>query len=226
MSRDNAPRERQIRDLERKTGRRVSHDRFLIVCEGSRTEPMYLREIRVALRLHTASIEVRPCETGTSPRQVVEYARTLFENGDPHKRIQKRAFEKIFAVFDRDQHDSYFDALRMAESLDGKLRNDSKSPVSFTATASVPNFELWLLLHFQDVLAPIERNEVIRRLRSDGRLPHYSKGQTGLYTQTQPMLGEAMLRASALCDRFTAFDAPQPYTGFGELVRLLTGLRS
>ncbi|HBW5686108.1 TPA: RloB domain-containing protein, partial [Klebsiella pneumoniae] len=119
MARDNSPKQRQQRQLERKQNRRASYDRILIVSEGSKTEPNYFREIRTIYRLHTANVEVRPSELGTAPIQVVQYAKELFEKGDRHKDIQPRAFEKVCAVFDRDDHDSYFDALRLAESLDG-----------------------------------------------------------------------------------------------------------
>ena len=39
MGRDNSPKVRQQRQLERKVGRRASYDRILIVSEGSKTEP-------------------------------------------------------------------------------------------------------------------------------------------------------------------------------------------
>ena len=60
MARDNSPKERQQKQLERKQGRRASYDRILIVSEGSKTEPNYFREIRSAYRSHTAHAEVRP----------------------------------------------------------------------------------------------------------------------------------------------------------------------
>lgn len=63
--------------------------------------------------------------------QVVQYAKELFEFGDKHKNIQPRAFEQVYAVFDRDDHSSYFDAVTMMQSLDGKLRNDNKQLVRF-----------------------------------------------------------------------------------------------
>ncbi|MBN9277772.1 MAG: RloB domain-containing protein [Hyphomicrobium sp.] len=40
-----------------------------------------------------------------------------------------------------------------AEQLDNTLRNDEKKLVRFFAVPSVPCFELWLLLHFENVLA-------------------------------------------------------------------------
>lgn len=113
------------------------------------------------------------------PIQVVRYAKELFENGDRHKRIQARAFEQVYAVFDRDDHDSYFDALVLAESLNGKLKNDNKQAIKFSSIASVPCFELWLLLHFEDVFAPVHRDDVIKRLKR--HIPDYVKGTTRSY---------------------------------------------
>lgn len=127
MGRDNSPNVRQQRQLERKQQRsRASCDRVLIVSEGTKTEPLYFNEIRAELRLPAANIAVVPSELGTEPIQVVQYAQHLFENGDRHKRIEPRAFEKVYAVFDRDDHQTFFNALYLADSLHKKLRNDAK----------------------------------------------------------------------------------------------------
>lgn len=222
MARDNSPKERQQKQLERKKGRRASHDRILIVSEGSKTEPNYFREIRAAYRLHTANIEVRPSALGTTPIQVVQYARDLFEQGDRHKNIQSRAFEKVYAVFDRDDHATYFDALRLAESLAGTLKNDAKKFVDFEAVASVPSFELWLLLHYQDIQAPLHRDEVMGRLKI--HIPAYDKGARGTFETTRELLAIAAERAQALGGRFNAYTAPEPYTAVDKLVSLLTTL--
>lgn len=223
MGRDNAPRERQRRQLERKQGRRDSYDRILIVSEGSRTEPNYFHEIRSTYRLHTANVEVRSSGSGTAPIQVVQYARILFEKGDRHKRIQPQAFEQVYAVFDRDDHESYFDALRLAESLDGKLRNENKQAVAFKAIASVPSFELWLLLHYEDIQAPIHRDEVMRRLKQ--HIAGYEKGSAGAFAMTRERLAIATRRAEALATRFNADTEPEPYTGIVDLVKRLITLR-
>ncbi|MCA7083676.1 RloB family protein [Cupriavidus sp. DB3] len=210
--------------MARKIGQRASYDRILIVSEGAKTEPNYFCEIRAAYRLHTTNVEVRHCEIGTSPIQVVQYAESLFRNGDRHKRIQARAFEQVYAVFDRDDHDSYFDALQYAAALDGRLKNDIKQDVAFRAVASVPNFELWLLLHYAQVHAPVHRDEVLRRLKN--HVPHYRKGMRDAFAITRPNLDAATRRAMELSRRFTAEMAPEPYTGVGELVTRLTTLRA
>lgn len=211
MARDHSPRIRQRQQLARKVGHRASYDRILIVSEGAKTEPNYFFEIRAAYRLHTTNIEVRRCEIGTSPIQVIQYAETLFRDGDRHKRIQARAFE------------SYFDALRYAATLDGKLKNDTKQPVTFRAIASVPNFELWLLLHYAQIHAPIHRDEVIRRLKE--HVPQYKKGMANAFATTRRNLNIATRRAVDLGARFTAHMAPEPYTAVPELVTRLVTLR-
>lgn len=223
MGRDNSPKERQRKQLERKLGRRASYDRILIVSEGSKTEPNYFHEIRREFRLHTANVQVQPSDFGTSPIQVVRYARELFEKGDRHKNIQPRAFEMVFAVFDRDDHLTYSEALALAESLDGKLRNDDRKAVAFKAIASIPSFELWLLLHFEEIQAPIHRDEVMRRLKR--HIPGYDKGATGVFATTQARLEVATRRAEALSKKSTAYDDPKPFTAVADLVNLLVALR-
>jgi len=223
MARDNSPQKRQKRHLQRKRNNRASYDRILIVSEGSKTEPLYFKEIRSTFKLQTANVQVHPSALGTSPIQVVEYAKDLFENGDTHKRIQKRAFEQVYAVFDRDDHQSFHDALQKAESLDGRLKNDNKQFITFKAIASVPSFELWLLLHFEDVLAPIHRDEAMRRLKV--HFPHYEKGSDGAFKFTRQHLETSEQRATILAERFTAHDEPEPFTAIGEIVNLLTNLK-
>lgn len=223
MARDNSPKERQRKQLERKLARRASYDRILIVSEGSKTEPNYFKEIRTACRLHTANIVVHPSGLGTEPNKVVQHAKELFENGAPHKRIWPRAFERVYVVFDRDDHNSYFEALQVAASLDGKLKNDNRQPVLFQAIASVPNFEIWLLLHFEDIQAPIHRDDVIHRLKK--YIPDYEKGICNAFERTRNQLSFAIHRAKRLAHIHNAHTAPEPYTAIFDLVELLINLR-
>lgn len=224
MGKDNQPKVRQVNQLERKSGKRASYERILIVSEGSKTEPFYLGEIRTHYRLHTANVQVQPSQFGTSPLHVVEYAEHLFVNGDEAKNIQPRAFEQVYAVFDRDDHPSYHNALAKIVALNGKLLNDAKQKVVFQAVASVPCFELWLLLHFEEVLAPLHRTEVYQRLCQ--YLPRYDKGQAGHYAQTCQNLAVATQRAIHLAELTTVHHGVEPYTDMHRLVHLLTTLQN
>lgn len=223
MGKDNQPKVRQQRDLERKRGRRPGYDRILIVCEDTKSAPQYFKEIRQYHRLVTANVQVEPSMLGTAPKQVVEYAKQLFLKGDPHKRIGQRAFDRVYAVFDRDDHMSYHDALNIAKSLDGKHRNDEKRKVIFQAIASVPCFELWLLLHYEDIRHGIHRNEVQRRLKI--HIPNYDKGAGGYFELTRGHLEDATLRARRLAELTSPYDGKQLYTDIDILVNLLSKLR-
>ena len=223
MARDNSPSDRQRKQLERKINRRASYDRILIVTEGSKTEPYYFSEIRKDQLLQKELIRILPCNNGTSPIQVVSYAKQLFEKGDSRKRILAKAFEQVYAVFDRDDHDTYFEALEQARSLNRKLKNDTRQKVIFKAIASRPCFELWLLLHFEEVQAPIHRDEVISRLKK--HIMGYKKGADDTFSETSGLLNRALQRAQALATRFNAYDDPEPYTDIAELVTLLINLR-
>jgi hypothetical protein len=75
MGRDFQPKERQLTRRDIKAERRAQYARILIVSEGSKTEPLYLEEIRFAYQLHSANVVVQPSQLGTAPVQVVQYAR-------------------------------------------------------------------------------------------------------------------------------------------------------
>jgi hypothetical protein len=222
MGRDNTPQIRQRAQLERKRSRRASYERILIVSEGSKTEPLYFCEIRSAKRLSTINVQVYASALGTQPSQVVEYAKQLFEEGDLNKGIRKRAFEKVFAVFDRDDHSTYFNALDQAQSLDKRMRNDLNQIVEFRAIASITSFELWLLLHFEDIRHPLHRDDVMVRLKK--YIPDYEKGGGGSYARTSKSLDTATSRAKLLKQRSNAFIDTEPYTDIHELVEILNGL--
>lgn len=224
MGQDNQPKHRQkARDLKRRSAQRAPYKRILIVCEGEKTEPHYFGEIRKEHRLTTANVQVWPSALGTQPLQVVEYAELLFREGDLDKGILPKTFDHVCAVFDRDDHGTYHNALAKTDALNGKLRNDSGEYIPFQAIASVPCFELWLLLHFEDVHAPIHRDEVYTRLKH--YLPGYDKGQPGYWAATQGQLEQAIDRAEARVATTTAHDGTEPYTRVHQLVSLLTHLK-
>lgn len=222
MGQDNTPKIRQKAQLARKKSSRAVYERVLIVSEGSKTEPMYFAEIRAAKRLNTMNVAIYPSALGTEPSQVVAYAQHLFENGDSNKKISRRSFDKIFAVFDRDDHRTYFDALAQARSLDKKLKNDLGELVDFRAIVSIPCFEMWLLLHFEDIAAPLHRDEALERLRN--HINDYEKGAGGSFEITSNRLEIACNRAELLAENQNEYGPPAPFTNIHTLVSMLLNL--
>ena len=224
MGQDKQPKHRvQARNLRRQAAIRKPYERLLIVCEGSKTEPNYINGIRNQYKLPTANVLVLPPELGTAPIQVVEYAERILLHGDSHAGITARGFDQVFAVFDRDEHASYDAALEKCKLLDNLHRNSDKERVRFHPIASVPCFELWLLLHFEDIQAPLHRDEAYARLAN--HLGGYEKGQSDHWTLTRMHLELATQRAHALSLRANARNGQEPFTAMHELVRRLITLK-
>ena len=216
MGRDNHPRARQQRKLKRKKAIREGCDRILIVCEGSKTEPQYFDEIRQFYRLNTANIHVLPSEYGTAPQQIVDFA--------TDKCLETKQWEKVYCVFDRDDHLDFNNALQSARARDKKFKNELKKPIRFFAIKSIPCFELWLLLHFDCLTRETHRDELRQLLRQDGRLADYEKGQKGNFDLTRHLLGTAYLNATRLKQEQKHHGRENPYTDVDILVQELTNL--
>jgi hypothetical protein len=219
MGRDNQPKERQARALARKKANRAGYDRILIVSEGEKTEPLYFDEIRQHHRLHTANVRVMPSDYGTTPQQVVDFAKDQC--------LKTRVWEHVFCVFDRDDHPkaNFDNAMASAAALDKKYRNELKQPIRFAAIPSIPCFELWLLLHFECITRECHRNEVYDLLRQSGRLPGYDKGQGGHFARTRHLLDTAYGNAATLAEERKRHGNENPFTAVDTLVKLLTGLK-
>lgn len=82
--------------LRREAQKREPYDLVLIVCEGGKTEPKYLQELRDAFKLSTANIRIAGDECGSSPRSVVDYALTTYR--------KEKKYNRVFCVFDKDRH--------------------------------------------------------------------------------------------------------------------------
>jgi hypothetical protein len=210
------PRSRSSKDLRRHIGKRPPYDRVLIVCEGEKTECNYFKEIRQKARIGSAHIYVVPSESGTDPKTVVKSAEEAFKR-------KGRSFERVYAVFDRDDHQEYANAIHMADARNQKLINDGKQHVTFEAIVSVPCFELWLLLHFEDVQTSIHREAVFKRLRT--HISTYEKSMQNLFSLTESNLVTATDRAKVLKRTYQRIPGVDPYTDVHELVDLLRRIR-
>jgi hypothetical protein len=214
VGRDNHPRERQARKLARKKGNRPPYPRVLIVTEGQKTEPQYFDEIRRQERIPSAHVAVLNSRDGTEPIQIVKYAIRSF-------REQNGEFDHVFAVFDRDEHRTY--RARLNACRDTTLKNDENKRIRIRAIPSNPCFELWLLLHYEDIHQLFHRDEIIDRLKR--YIPGYEKAFPGTFALTSSALVDASARAKRLQER----DSPEndtegPYTNVDVVVELLLSL--
>ncbi|WP_294534726.1 RloB family protein [uncultured Rhodoblastus sp.] len=198
--------------MARKKAIKPTYPRMLIVCEGSKTEPGYFDEIRVSERVTAAHVKVVPSQLGTEPIQVVEYAEQVFRGNN--------AFDCVFAVFDRDAHLSYNNALAKLQKIDRRYKNDDGKKVPFIAVTSVPCFELWVVLHFRQITHRLTRHDALEQ--ACRFVPGYAKGMTDLYARTKSALPLAETHALQLGQMHNPHGGQDPYTNVTEIMKVFS----
>jgi hypothetical protein len=151
------------RPLKRPYRPREPKKRFLIFCEGAVTERSYFLDFRSLLRSPLIEVEVAP-EHGCDPKSLVELAKERREQAKLQARRhadENLLYDEVWCVFDVDDHTRLRDALQQAKAC------------SIPVAVSNPCFELWILLHFADRWAYIERRDLRASVR--GYMPAYDK---------------------------------------------------
>ena len=100
MGRDDQPKDRQRRKLERKVGKRDALDLILIACEGNKTEPNYFDGLKTSHKLSSANVKAVPSGDGPQPGKVVGFAYNYCQN------VNTR-WDKVCCVFDEDDHHDF-----------------------------------------------------------------------------------------------------------------------
>ena len=161
--------------------RRVDHRekrrRFLIVCEGTRTEPNYFRRFR------GSAIDVKVVGTGRAPLAVIETAQRL-SNEEQKKGIP---YDEVWVVFDKDgvPAEQFNRAIRLAKQA------------GFHPAYSNQAFELWYVLHFEYLNVAIPRRQYQKRLDELLGRP-YRKNDPSLYDVLLPRQEVALRNAKRL----------------------------
>lgn len=209
MSRNPVP----IRQNRPRLSVREPYDSVLIVCEGTKTEPMYLSRLRSIHRLSSSNIKVTPAP-GTDPIGIVKFA---------HSEAKGDSYDKIYCVFDRDSHDGFEEARKKASEL-------SSHELNIIAITSWPCFEFWILLHFEFTAAPFVStgsasscDVVIKRLRT--HIPNYSKGSASLYDELISRQPAALENARRLEAASQADGSRNPSTQMHSLIEYLINLK-
>lgn len=154
--------------LERKVATRAPKKRVVVVCEGEKTEPMYLKLVNA--RSEAALIElVVVDEPSTAPKQLVERAcrekkvaeKKARQTKDPNAKI-----DELWCALDVDEH-----------LLIKEARQQAKDNGIHLAISN-PCIEVWLLLHFADQHSYIHRHDARRKLQQ--HIKGYDKRLTTL----------------------------------------------
>lgn len=218
-------RAKKAAELSRQQAKRESYDKVLIVCEGTKTEPNYLNEIKDELKLSTANVSIAPSH-GSDPLSVVEHAETLVKQQARQKHADN--YDQVFCVFDKDEHEQHGN--RYSKALN-KISQINIKGVTFAAITSNPCFEVWPVLHFELRTAPFSptssrtaAQEVVHHLSQ--YLPDYEKGRQGLYSQIKGQTKQAITFAKRLEQQNQRSGSDNPSTQMHDLVEYLYELKS
>lgn len=148
---DNALKKR----FERKEKKRIVNTRiklvyFLIVCEGTKTEPNYF--IALGNELPRGTVELKIDGTGLNTLGLVNYA-------IKQREISYRKYDRVWAVFDKDDFPD--------RNFNNAIRKASSADINCAWTNEA--FELWFLLHFQFVNTGMSREDYNKYLEREIR---------------------------------------------------------
>lgn len=198
---------------KRRQPKRDPYDRVLIVCEGAKTEPYYFQVLIDHFRLNNANVVVHG-DSGSAPKSVVQYAK--------QKQKKDRDFDRIYCVFDKDEHPTYIEAI-------SNIRDTRPRGVFHVAT-SVPCFEYWLLLYFSYSNKPYARSgkrtpadQVTDDLKK--YFPEYVKGNRQILSQFIGKIEIAIKNAERANRQARQNDTDNPSTQVDKLVIYLCDLK-
>ena len=205
---------------QRTAGKRPRGRYYLIVCEGTKTEPNYFESIRQRLSGGQGDkivvVGAQDNTLGLVERAREEIAKRN-ESDDP-------PYYHVWLVFDKDSFpdDDFDNAISLVEQEDGKFSTES-DPLSphWHAAWSNEAFELWYLFHFQEnVGGGITRDRYAEMLSKYLGFP-YKKNSTEMFDILLPGLKDAIQRAKRAYDRWFAgvpFHYRNPATAVHRLV--------
>lgn len=159
---------------KRKENVREKQVRFLIVCEGTKTEPHYFEALikNCISAVREVTIEGEGRATLTLVGRTLEIKTELERKND-------MTFDRVWVVFDKDDFEDFNDAIKKAHKL------------GFHSAWTNEAFELWYYLHFEYLDTGISRTAYIEKLEEAFRNRigdadfKYRKGNPDIYKLLQ-----------------------------------------
>jgi hypothetical protein len=175
------PRKSRRGHSKRTTGTRKLRARFLIICEGTATEPNYFKSFRVP----TNVVELNIKGMRKDPNQLVNEAHKFSKDYD-------QKIDQIWCVFDRDDS--------TPKEFNKAIQNARKA--GFRVAYSNEAFELWYLLHFCYLDTALDRQQY------ENKLSHYlgyiyQKNSDNMYEKLLDKQNQALKNADKLLKQYS-----------------------
>jgi hypothetical protein len=166
----------------RKLDVREVKQRFLIVCEGKKTEPYYFKSFRVPKAV--VAIE----GAAGDPTRLVNSA---------YKLANEDEYDQVWCVFDRDE------GAWTAQNFNNALQN--AKTYGFHVAYSNECFELWYILHFEFLNTGLPRSDYEDKL-SELLGIRYRKNDLTIYQQLLAKQQIAIKYAQKLLESYNSID--------------------
>ena len=167
---------------------RDTYPRFLIVCEGTKTEPNYFEHIRSGFKRGAVNINIY--KFGGSGLPLIKAAM---------KQADNVSYTQVWCVFDRDNLSSKVFTTMYQQA----------TKYGFNVAYSNPCFEVWYLLHFERCFARqwLDCDTCMDKLQQYSGQP-YSKTSSRFPSLLDPQRDQAITRATDLLD---GYSTPDPF---------------
>lgn len=180
---------RQGRRRKRKLGIKDERPQTcLIITEGTETEVNYFQNMKEIINNRYRNREIQE----NYPIKVEGKGRsTSVLVNEAIKRKNRGSFSKVWVVFDKDDNSDFDEAVKLAEENNIEVAWFNES------------FELWLLLHFQDLNVAISRNQYLSSLNNHFKSKNinngvYSKSISNIFDVTMDKVDNAIIRSEKL----------------------------
>lgn len=213
-------RKRKPHVLSRKIQTRESYDSVLIVCEGKKTEPYYIDELRKYFQLSQANVVIDP-NSDSSPISVVEYALKLAKEAIK----QKNPYTRVYCVMDRDRHHTFTQAM-------SKIAGYNSTVTTADTIISIPCFEYWILMHYEATTSIFGASggspcDDLIRTKLKNYIPSYSKAdRTKSKELIETKLDTAIKNSKTTTKVAKSSGTNNPSTQMHELVEYLKNLKA
>lgn len=149
---------RERQDAKRQLNNKPKRKRYLIVCEGEKTEPNYFEALKLALPKGVLEVvDFRIIGEGFNTESLVKQAILLRAKWESES---VREIDKLWVVFDRDSFlpAAFNNAIQLC-------MNTPKTEAAWSNEA----FEIWYLLHFEYYNTGITRDSYKQRIQTNFR---------------------------------------------------------
>ncbi|MCM1042012.1 MAG: RloB family protein [Bacteroides sp.] len=160
--------------------------RFLVVCEGTKTEPQYFEAL-----INNCISTVREVEIKGEGRATVALVKQALEIKNDLEYKNAMSFDRVWVVFDKDDFNDFNEAIKEAHRL------------GFQSAWTNEAFELWYYLHFEYLdtgigrKAYIDKIEAFLRKKMGDKHFKYTKGNPEIYRLLQKYGDEALAKRHA-----------------------------